>query len=231
MRPEFIDFNGARYRLSGNYYRRNAWDSHGPTNLHRAVWSFHHGPIPAGHDIHHLDGDPFNNDLANLALMERSEHRRGHTLERIASGDLLPPSDHALQRAAEWHRSPDGLQWHSEHGKRTWAHRAPKLCQCGHCGQQFESIKTAGAKWCSQRCKLDARTKANGGIPRAEREPVRCVCQECGQSFLSVAVTPALYCHQNCKAQAYRRRQGKTVGVRPYRQKARLLPSERVACQ
>jgi len=29
--------------------------------------------------VHHIDGDPFNNDINNLAVMERDEHIKYHS--------------------------------------------------------------------------------------------------------------------------------------------------------
>src|SRR5258706_3308241 len=118
MRPKFVDFEGHKYRLSGNYYRRNCWSQKGPSNLHRAVWESANGSIPAGYEIHHRDGDTFNNVLENLECKLVSEHQRQHTLERIAAGLLAPPTEYALRKAAEWHASKEGAQWHSEHSKR-----------------------------------------------------------------------------------------------------------------
>ena len=69
MHPSIGEFDGRRYRLSGRYYRRDCWGRGGPSNLHRAVWEHHHGPIPPGYHVHHRDGDGLNNDLANLELV------------------------------------------------------------------------------------------------------------------------------------------------------------------
>jgi hypothetical protein len=53
---------------------------------HRMVWEKEYGTIPAGHDIHHIDGDKQNNDITNLRCILRSEHARFHTTRRYASG-------------------------------------------------------------------------------------------------------------------------------------------------
>ena len=228
MLPDRIIFNGYKFRLSGTYYRRNNWASKGPSNLHRAIWEFHNGAIPVGYDIHHSDGNTLNNDIGNLRQIERSEHQRIHAFERIKEGSLKPPSRETLRLAAQWHSSEAGKKWHSEHGKQSWVARESKDCLCENCGKGFESPFPTRAKFCSQKCKIDKRTKSKGGIPRSERKPVECACQECSQRFMSLNPERAKYCHQNCGVQAHRRRQGKAVGVRPYRQKERLLSSERI---
>ena len=69
----FYEFNGTHYRKSAEgYYVRSS------SRLHREVWKYHHGPIPAGRVIHHADGNPGNNELSNLRLMTNSEHLRHH---------------------------------------------------------------------------------------------------------------------------------------------------------
>lgn len=45
---------------------------------HRLVWRAHNGDIPAGHVIHHSDGNPLNNSIENLQCLSRSEHRQIH---------------------------------------------------------------------------------------------------------------------------------------------------------
>jgi hypothetical protein len=46
------------------------------------VWETANGPVPRGHLIHHLDINPLNNDLANLACITRSRHATIHLLIR-----------------------------------------------------------------------------------------------------------------------------------------------------
>jgi len=46
--------------------------------LHRAVWAYYNGEIPPDYDIHHIDENPANNDIANLQCLTKSEHMRIH---------------------------------------------------------------------------------------------------------------------------------------------------------
>jgi hypothetical protein len=50
----------------------------------RQVWIKHKGVIPDGYHIHHIDGDPMNNDITNLACLSLKQHiyvheRQGNT--------------------------------------------------------------------------------------------------------------------------------------------------------
>ena len=46
--------------------------------LHRVVWGCERGAIPDGFHIHHVDGNPANNDSANLECLPAAEHLRLH---------------------------------------------------------------------------------------------------------------------------------------------------------
>lgn len=46
--------------------------------IHRGCWEAHHGPIPRGHVIHHIDEDRQHNEIENLACMPSGEHTRLH---------------------------------------------------------------------------------------------------------------------------------------------------------
>ena len=56
-----------REKLNGN-----------PPKLHRRIYESVHGPIEKGMVIHHIDGDPSNNDISNLCKLTNLEHRRVH---------------------------------------------------------------------------------------------------------------------------------------------------------
>lgn len=72
-------FNGRKFTLRNNgYYGATTGDR---AMMHRVVWEHHFGRIPHDHDIHHVDGDRLNNDLANLRLIAKAEHTRHHAMK------------------------------------------------------------------------------------------------------------------------------------------------------
>ena len=49
-----------------------------PVLCHRVVWTLANGRIPSEHEIHHVDGDPINNAICNLAMLPKWIHRIIH---------------------------------------------------------------------------------------------------------------------------------------------------------
>lgn len=111
---------------------------------HREAWEAAHGPVPPGHYVHHLDGNPANNDLANLALVPRTDHRALHEAARPAVVVPCTVCGAPLTRRRSW---PPAVckpcQYRRADRKRT----SPRTCRA--CGRVFSSIR---GNYCSQHC-------------------------------------------------------------------------------
>ncbi len=139
--------------------------------LHRAIWSFHHGAIPPGHHVHHKDGNPLNNEIANLECLPAKRHHEAHSAERSERGRSPAQLKHLAEIrpvAAEWHRSPEGVEWHAAHGKKSWENRVKSTLTCAECGAVFESFFT-DAQFCGKSCQNRNWYKAHPGYEAAKR--------------------------------------------------------------
>jgi hypothetical protein len=51
---------------------------HHKNNPYRKIYEDHHGKAPDGYHIHHIDGNPLNNDVSNLIALSPEEHASIH---------------------------------------------------------------------------------------------------------------------------------------------------------
>jgi hypothetical protein len=60
---------------------------------YRKIWKEHYGALPKDHNgrnyhIHHIDGDPNNNDISNLQALSAAEHAKIHEQHFVAWASL-----------------------------------------------------------------------------------------------------------------------------------------------
>lgn len=149
-------FDGVTYYLCGTYFQRKG------RRLHRAVWEYHNGAIPAGYHVHHKDGDRSNNDISNLALLEGSEHLSEHMRRpqrRAESAACIGP---AREAARAWHGSDAGRAYHSQLGLENWEKRKVQTYVCSFCGKEFQTkfVYSQGSNhFCGPNCKAAFRRR------------------------------------------------------------------------
>ena len=168
MRVEIIDdahqrFNGVNYHRvkSGYFISINS-------RLHRDVWTFHHGAIPKGYDIHHVDFDKANNQIENLQCLTRKEHRqlhcalhepKQHELTCAVCGKSFLSGDKKRKRCPECLAEYKRQCEENRQAKLNPPPKAPKPPRtkiCVVCGKEFElkpeQSLVHGRKTCSKEC-------------------------------------------------------------------------------
>lgn len=172
------------------YFQRHTKWKGTPLYLHREIWKSVHGEIPAGHEVHHRDENPLNNDISNLECLSTLEHRRRHP---VCVDDAMRSHLASIRgKAAEWHRSEEGIAWHREHAKRSIGKRVAKPFVCTVCGTGFES-RFHAPKFCGPKC---------GEQGRAERKPTHGrTCKWCGTEFLALKPDQC-FCSYSCSGRA-----------------------------
>lgn len=190
---ETVIWNGrtyGRYPESPRKGLRDYYDcGRGGGSLHRAIWAHHNGPIPKGVDIHHVDGNPLNNDISNLEALGHGEHRSRHMGPEIVA-KLRENIKRAQLAAPEWHRSAEGRRWHAKHASHE--HAATKSGSCEFCNGGFVA-KFLSKRFCSVRCTGAARRAA-----RTSFEQRRCVL--CAAEFSCESYRPTRTCSRRCSA-------------------------------
>lgn len=126
--------------------------------LHRALYKHHHGPIPEGWHVHHVDHNPLNNTPSNLAAVSPSEHAEHHghqhpTVRAVCAGcgvgfdGQRPWAKWCSPACKERSRRAAGLT-------KPRPRKGPfsELRACEECGTHYEA-KRPWARFCTSRCK------------------------------------------------------------------------------
>lgn len=71
---------------------------------HRIVCREHHGKIPKGWEVHHIDGNSLNNEPVNLIALPKSLHERLH--KRAKEDKIALPSRVEIEQAITGGRFP-----------------------------------------------------------------------------------------------------------------------------
>lgn len=198
---EYVDggdlaiFNGYSFRRDKKtgYFLSAKLISGKRKRLHVYVWEFHNGEIPNGYHVHHIDGNKNNNEIENLQLLTATEHCKEHwkdcseeKLEKLRKNLI----ENAIPKAKEWHKSEEGREWHSEHGKLAYANRQPTKYNCTFCGKEFETTRRFSegkTHFCSNNCKSAYRRKMG-------YDDIKRSCAKCGGTFIVNKYSKRKYC-------------------------------------
>ena len=180
-----IVFNGDEYRRypkgkHPNYYFHK-WKENGrfyQKRLHHAVYEYYRGEIPNGMQIHHVDKNPLNNDIANLMLVTPREHRFLHQEQ--------------IDKMNE-HRSPE-----AGFTKENWHERRKKIDEklsktvkiCENCGCEFTPTNVH-QRFCNEKCHHKWQYTATKNLVEAK-------CQWCGRDFMHNKYLKQKCCSEEC---------------------------------
>lgn len=189
-----IDFNGNSYSLNSQkrYYIRRAKMENGVSiisSLHIDIYEHFSGKkVEKGYEVHHKDGNHFNNNYENLECLTISEHRKIHAKDR------KPPTDfHGQDKAREWHGSKKGIEWHREHGRMVMENRELVSVSCKECGAGYKTKRPEVAEFCTTRCRQ--RFYRSNGIGMVDK-----ICNCCNSSFKTQkrSKKEAVSCSRRC---------------------------------
>lgn len=178
---EIIAFEGIEYRRwpqSKRWSDRVYYRGKNGKRLHVALWEHAHGPVPSGCVIHHIDRNPSNNRIENLECVGGKRHGELHpyTYERLEQAKTH--LDAVRDGTKEWHASPEGREWHRQHGVEAYRKREPVERTCEHCGKRSLDWNRSGkSRFCGNNCKSAAR-RAEGTDLEGR------VCAICGKTFM-----------------------------------------------
>lgn len=152
-RTEILDethqrFNGVVFQKdsSGRY--------HAHLGMHRYVWNFFFGEPPEGYEIHHIDGNPANNNVENLQLLTKAEHYAVHN--QMRQKEFV--CDFCGKRILKSPAHETDLHFCDDICKGKWRHYNGKTNTervCVICGKKFVTKKRGEltAQTCSPHCR------------------------------------------------------------------------------
>lgn len=196
MHEKFQYYNGVKFTRDEKtgYYLNSTLR----IRMHRYVWVCEKGDIPEGYDVHHIDHDKSNNDISNLELLTKSEHKKKHFEEMPEEKQQWfrdNMNNKARPAAIEWHKSDAGKDWHAEHMKTMIEKGQINKKQtyiCEQCGKEFEVVKRKGHKFCSGAC--EQKYRRDNHLNDAEF-----VCKICGKTFISDKYGKPSCCSPHCR--------------------------------
>jgi hypothetical protein len=162
--------------------------------LHRQMWFDAYGEIAKGFQVHHKNGDAFDNRIDNFELVERINHLKTHGKERVTKDPAAFKrlAEIGREYAKEWHRSEVGIEWHKKHAKDfNFGVRDYGEFACLSCNKPFNA-KRGSQKFCSNACKSAFRRNNNPDMITRK-------CDKCGSEYITRKYLPAYYCSKQCK--------------------------------
>lgn len=175
-------FNGITYRKN-----RNKHYSRGGLSLYREVYAYHYGEIPAEYEIHHKDLNPNNNDITNLQLLTKKEHRKIHNAN-------YPEKEYICEYCGKtfYSKAPQPIvRFCSAKCASNYRYKFGVTYKkiCPKCGKEFSSL-VKRIKYCSPEC-------ANADKITLPQH----VCPICGKIF-KPKKSQTIYCSFSCSAKA-----------------------------
>jgi hypothetical protein len=171
----------------------------GRKSLHRDIWEAAYGPIPKKYVVHHVNGDPLDNRLENLALMTASAHVRHHLAE-------TPPVTRRCRYCrvtfTRITRNPAGV-FCSNACKSAWRRASgidDEKRTCAKCGGTFIVNRYAKQDFCSYTC---------AGRGTYQRQTFAFTCEGC-RSPATAHDKRARFCTSAC-GKRHRRRAKKQL--------------------
>ena len=153
---EYQVFNGIQFYQTRprDYFRHSV--GHTTILMHKYVWEYYKGKIPSGYEVHHIDRNRANNDISNLQLLSKEEHKRLHS-ELLTNEERewrrKNVIENAVPKAVAWHKSEEGKAWHKNQVQNRKDNRTIRSSVCVCCGKSFIRFSNRGSKYCSTACK------------------------------------------------------------------------------
>lgn len=175
--PKAEQIDDSHQKFNGVVYSKHNDDHYG--TIHRDIWRYYCGEIPDGYEVHHKDLNPENNDISNLQILTRAEHRKLHQnmaklhLERTFSTYTCENCGKTFKARTDSNRK--FCSYKCRRAKEFELKRKEKSRRiCKNCGKEFFAARDIQAFCCDNCRRLYYHKKEK----RYEK-----VCPICGKTF------------------------------------------------
>ncbi|MBR1645714.1 MAG: HNH endonuclease [Selenomonadaceae bacterium] len=179
------------------FYKKKGTNYCCAVSLHRFVWQYFNGEIPEDCDIHHRDFNHDNNDIANLELVTKDEHKRIHAAVKKQKS---PPKKSVFVCVVCGKNFQAVNRGNNSYCSEECRHRSKletRICEI--CGKEFSALINGDQRFCSETCYYQYRRR---------RETKK--CPVCGKEFKTSPSRKKIYCSSKCFASTVTLRESRT---------------------
>ncbi len=178
------------------FYRNVGKNFYCTISIHRFVWTYFNGEIPEGYDVQHRDLNHDNNDIANLKLVTKDEHKKIHAAVKSTRRPDKKSKFACAVCGREYEAANRGNNSYCSAKCKKIAERARavEIKICSVCGKEFTT--SDDAKFCSRECVSES----------LKRQEVK-TCPVCGKTFSNAVSKHRKHCSPKCAAAALRCRE------------------------
>ena len=195
--PPIEDVSETQKKFAGYRFYKN---KHGKffcaISIHRFIWQYFNGEIPEGYDVHHIDRNQYNNDIANLQLLTKAEHNKIHKAIKSKRKPDKKSTFTCAVCGCEYEAVSRGNNTYCSIKCKKIAERerATKIKICEICGKEFST--SDDARFCSKKC-------VGEYLKKQETK----TCPVCGKTFSALISQNKKHCSPECAAEALRKRE------------------------
>ena len=150
--------------------------------MHRFIWTYFNGKIPDGYEIHHRDFNHDNNDISNLELLTKDEHKKIHGWNTAPSETIICPIC-----GKRFKSIPSSKRKFCSRECYLETKRKREIRKCLQCGKEFSARIDSNQKFCSADCSCEYR----------KRHEIK-ICPICNKSFTAKISLKRIYCSDKC---------------------------------
>lgn len=173
--PQVEVIDEEHQKFDGIIYRKQKGNCRGHyvygNSLHRVVYQYYHGAIPADYDIHHVNENKDDNNADNLICLSRSKHRRLHGGKTLKDKPLRHMNKICKACGSPFMGKSNREYCSVDCRYAHWRSKQYEDAVCSVCGKTYKRFKYNRGDVCSTACAISKaheiymKNHTNGGAP------------------------------------------------------------------